>query len=110
MVSTVKVRVAGVGSVPAPVTARTWNSYAPSASPVKDRGEEQLSHAPVVPSRHSNVADGTLVKAKLASRTPITPEGPDVIVVSGAVVSTVKVRVAGVGSVPAPVTARTWNS
>ena len=50
---------------------------------MKDRGDVQLSHAAVVPSRHSNVADGSLVKAKLASRTPIGPEGPDVIVVSG---------------------------
>ena len=55
----------------------------PSASPVKDRGDVQVPHAPVVPSRHSNVADGSLVKAKLASRTPIAPDGPDVIVVSG---------------------------
>ena len=77
---------------------------------MNDRGDVQLSHAPAVPSRHSNVADGWLVNAKLASRTPMVPDGPDAIVVSGATVSTVKVRVAGVGSVPAPVAARTWNS
>ena len=59
----------------------------PSASPVKDRGDVQVCHAPVVPSRHSNVAPAWLVKAKLASRTPMVPEGPDVIVVSGGVSS-----------------------
>ena len=39
------------------------------------------------------------MKAKDAEFWVIVPEGPDVIVVSGATVSTVKVRVAGVWSV-----------
>ena len=48
------------------------------------------------------------MKAKEAEFWVIVPEGPDVIAVSGATVSTVKVRVAGVWSVlPAASLART---
>ena len=48
------------------------------------------------------------VNAKLAEVAATVPDGPDPIVVSGAVVSTVHVRVAGVAStLPAASTART---
>ncbi len=61
--------------------------------------------------RHSNVAPGSvLVNAKDADVELVGPVGPLVIVVSGAAVSTVNVRVAGDGStLPAVSIARTAN-
>ena len=60
--------------------------------------------------RHSNVAPASLVKANEAEFVLMVPVGPLVIVVSGATVSTVNVRVAGVGSrLPAASRARTSN-
>jgi hypothetical protein len=74
----------------------------------------QEPHVPVVPpgpsSLHSNVAPVSLENPKLALSTVMVPLGPDVIVVSGAVVSTVNERVAGVPSwLPAGSVARTLN-
>ena len=61
-------------------------------------------------SLHSNVAPASDVNANDADSTLIVPVGPVVIVVSGATVSTVNERVAGVASVlPAASVARTEN-
>ena len=61
--------------------------------------------------RHSNVAPASEVNENVGVLSPVVPLGPSVIVVSGAVVSdvsTVKDRLAGVGSVePTPSVART---
>ena len=53
---------------------------------------------------HRKLEPGSLAeKAKLGVRSRIEPLGPESIVVSGGVVSTVKLRVAGVGSTsPSP--------
>jgi hypothetical protein len=59
-------------------------------------------------SEHSNVAPvGVDVKLKLALVLVLAAVGDAVMVVSDGV--TVNVNVAGVGSVPAVFTARTWN-
>ena len=64
------------------------------------------------PSReHANVLGSEAVKTKVAVVDPVGPEGPDVIVVSGAVVSTVQVQRAGLASTfPARSRARTSNT
>ena len=60
--------------------------------------------------RHSNVAPGSLVKVNDADVLFVVPVGPPVIVVSGAAVETVKLRVAADASVlPAASRARTLN-
>ena len=108
--STVNVRMAGVWSVlPAASVARTLKVWAPSVRPVRVCSEVQAAQLPWS-SWHWNVAPASLEKRNAAVVVVIVPVGPASIVVWGAVVSTVNVRVAGVGSVPAPVTARTWNS
>jgi hypothetical protein len=64
------------------------------------------------PSRlQANVEPVSLaVKLKLGDALLTEPDGPAVIVVSGAIVSTVQVRLAGVGStLPAESVARTWK-
>ena len=103
-VSTVNDRDAGVAStLPAASVARTRNVYAPSASEPRMRGDV---HGPNVPTaapgpsrRHSNVEPASeLVNVNVAVLTLIGPVGPPVIVVSGAAVSTVNARVAGVAS------------
>ena len=77
--------------------------YAPSASGPRARGDVQLAYVPVVApgpsSLHSNVEPGFVeVNANDGEVTFVGPVGPVVIVVSGAAVSTVNVRVAGVAS------------
>jgi hypothetical protein len=110
-VSTVKLREAGVAStLPAVSVARMSNVWAPSASAESVRGDVQAVHAP--PStRHSNVEPASVaVKPKLGDAVAVTPLGPDVIVVSGAVASTVNEREAGVAStLPATSVALTSN-
>ena len=61
--------------------------------------------------RHSNVEPvSELENVNVAVATPIVPVGPESIVVFGAAVSTVNVRVAGVAStLPAASVARTAN-
>jgi hypothetical protein len=60
-------------------------------------GDVQAEYA--APSReHSDVPASLDVNSKLAAVAVVVPDGPAVIVVSGAIVSTVQVRVAGVGS------------
>ncbi len=85
---TVHVRLAGVGSVfPAASVARTSKVWEPPESPVYDLGEVHALHAP--PSRrHWNVEPASLdVNEKLADGEVTVPDGPEVIVVSGGVVS-----------------------
>ena len=113
VVSTVKVRDAGVWSVlPEASLARTEKVCEPSPSPVRSFGEAQAPQAPAS-SLHSNVAPSSgLVKLKLVEAVVIVPPagGPTVIEVSGAPVSTVNARVAGVWSVlPVASLARTEN-
>ena len=108
--ATVNVRVAGVAStLPAASLARTANVCWPSARFVYACGDVLVANA--APSRrHSNVAPGSLVKANDAELEVMVPVGPLVIVVSGAAVSTVNVRVAGEPStLPAASRARTEN-
>ncbi len=88
-VSTVKVRVAGVGSMlPAASIARTENVCSPSGSVPSACGDVHGANA-APSSLHSKVEFGSLEEN-------VYGLDVDVIDVSGAVVSTVKVRVAGV--------------
>ena len=97
--STVNVREAGVAStLPAASLARTENVCSPLARFVYACGDVHAANAALSRRRaHSNVAPGSLVKANDAELEVMVPVGPLVIVVSGAAVSTVNVRVAGVG-------------
>jgi hypothetical protein len=97
-VSTVHVNVAGVGStLPAPSRALTANMCEPFASWVYDWGDLHERHA--APSRlHSKVLDSVAANEKLALVCRVEGGGPAEIVVSGAAVSTVHARRAGVGS------------
>ena len=101
--------MAGVGSVfPAASVARTLNAWVPGARSETVCGEAHAAYAP--PSnRHWNVPPVSVeTKANVAWVPATVPLGPEVIVVSGAAVSTVHAREAGVGSVlPARSTART---
>ena len=77
-------------------------------------GDVHAANVPVpagVSSLHSNVEPASVaVNVNDGDVAVVVPVGPPVIVVSGAVVSTVKVRVAGVASgLPAPSVARTEN-
>jgi hypothetical protein len=61
-------------------------------------------------SEHANVLDSEAAETKVAVVDSTVPDGPDVIVVSGAVVSTVQVRCAELRSTfPARSRARTSN-
>ena len=61
-------------------------------------------------SEQAKLAPGSLLNAKLAAAVLLSAGGPEVMVVSGGVVSTVHEYVAGVGSVlPAASLARTWK-
>ena len=98
--------MAGVGSwFPAASSALNSAVWEPSERPVKVFGDVQSAKAPES-IRHwilAVSAAGLPAKVKVASSVAMVPEGPVLIVVSGAVVSTVKVRVAsrrvGCGSV-----------
>ena len=111
-VSTVNARVAGVPSpFPAASVAQTENVCGPSASDGAVTGEEQVANS-APSSAHAKVELLSLeMNANVAVGSPVAPLGPDVIVVSGAVVSsgsTVHVCAAGVPSVfPAASVART---
>ncbi len=89
-VSTVQERLAGVSSVlPARSVARTSTVWSPWARPVRVSGEVQAWKVP--PStRHSNVAVSSAVNSTVALVEETKPVGPDVMVVWGALVSTVK--------------------
>ena len=103
-VSIVNVRDAGVGSTfPAASRARTSNVYVPSASAPTLCGDVHPANAPRT-IRHSNVAPDSLDAEREQRRSAHFD------VVSGGIVSTVNVRVAGVGStLPAASRARTAN-
>ena len=96
VVSTVKLRIAGVASVfVAGSVARTLKRCAPSLSIALANG---VVHGVYAPSsmRHSNVDAGSLEENEnVAAATPVSPAGPVSMVVSGATVSTVNDRVAG---------------
>jgi hypothetical protein len=115
VVSTVNERAAGEASVlPATSVARTDTLCAPSLRALVVHGLAQLAHDPES-TRHSNTELASLAaNANVGVLSVVVPVGPDVIVVSGAVVSgggaalTVKERVAGDASVlPATSVART---
>jgi hypothetical protein len=110
VVSTVQLRDAGEAStLPALSTAATVKVCVPSASPesVTEPGL-QLSDAPS--SVHWNVPASVDVYANVAPVEVVVPDGPELIVVSGAVRSIVHVFEAGVASTfPAASMARTWN-
>ena len=101
VVSTVKVRVVGVASwFPAASSALKVAVWGPSERPVKDFGEvqsakgsESILHWTLAVSEA-----GSPAKVKVAWSVAMVPVGPESIVVSGGVVSTVKVRVVGVAS------------
>ncbi len=111
LLSSVNVLLAGEASrFPTASTARTSNTCGPSLSGVVVWGELHGSKNP--PStRHSNLASGSLDENEnVGLLSAVTPLGPPVIVVSGAVVSTVNVLLAGEGStMPCALTARTSN-
>src|SRR5205807_7589118 len=95
VVSTVHVRVAGEASVSAAVFARTSNTCTPSASALKDFGDEHAPHVP--PSRrHSKLAlDVGELNANDADAVLTVPLGPLSICVSGGP-SMVQLELAGV--------------
>ena len=108
-VSTVNARLAGVASVlPAASVARTSKVCAPRLNAPVVNGDVHGANA-AASTRHSNVEPASVaVNEKLGVVSLVTPLGPAVIVVSGAVVSTVNDRLAGVGSMlPAGSIART---
>jgi hypothetical protein len=108
--STVHVREAGDPSaLPAPSIARTEKVCDPFPSPEYDLGEVHAAQAP--PSRlHSNEPDSVEPNVNEAPADVTVPLGPSVIVVSGAVPSTVHVHSAGDGSAtPAVLRARARN-
>ena len=94
VVSTVQVRLAGVGSVlPAGSVARTVNVWEPSANPVYVLGEVQAVSDPPS-SVQPNVEPVWLaLKANVAVSEVAVPVGPASMVVSGAVLSTVRYAV-----------------
>ncbi len=112
VVSTVRTRVAGLGSVfPASSVARTAKVCSPSSSFVYACGEEHFCQGPPS-SRQLKVECGSLeANPNEASAETTGPDGPDVIVVWGARRSTtVHERDAGEESrIPAASRANTWN-
>ena len=116
-VSTVNERVAGDASVlPATSVARTATECAPSLSAPVVHGLVQFAHDPASSLHSKTELASVAVNAKDGVLSLDVPVGPDVIVVSGAVVSlggggavsTVNERVAGDASVlPATSVART---
>src|SRR3954468_1516902 len=78
--------------------ATTWNVWSPCPRPCAVNGDVHAAN-PALSRLHLNVEFGSDdVNVKLALAIATVPDGPLVIVVSGAVRSTVHVRVAGVGS------------
>ena len=87
-VVTVNARVAGVTSVlPAASVARTDTEWGPSLRAVVVHGVVQSTHAPAS-TRHSKADASSLeLNANVGVRLLVVPVGPELIVVSGAVVS-----------------------
>ncbi len=95
-------------ALPAASVARTTSVWAPSTSAAAVNGAPHGANV-AVSTLHSTVVGLPLVvKSKLGVLSPVSPDGPLVIVTVGAVRSTVQVCSAGVGSgVPAIVVTRT---
>jgi len=110
VVSTIQVKESGVASVlPAASVARTEKVCEPSSSPVMLVGGVQAAYAPVS-SLHWKLDPVSLdVKEKAAELDVDGFGGLDVIDVSGAVVSSDHVQVAGVESTPAALIDLTEN-
>ena len=89
VVSTVQVKLAGVGSrFPAVSIARTWKVWLPTASPARLSGVVHAANA--APSRlHSKLPASVEVKVKVALVELLTAGGVEVSVVFGAVRSTI---------------------
>src|SRR4051794_5306703 len=103
-------REAGLPSgLPTESTARTSKVWLPRVSAGAVNGDGHAANAP--PSTlHSNVEPGLLdSNAHVGVVSLVGPSGPEVIVVSGVVVSITKVRDAAVPVLPAESVARTWN-
>jgi len=84
VVSTTQLRLAGDESVTPEAVARTWKVCEPSARDEYDRGEVQAANG-APSSAHSN-DDPEMLEVKLneALVLDVVPDGPEVIVVSGA--------------------------
>src|SRR5215212_7232545 len=112
IVSIVHVRLAGVLSVlPIASVARTWKVCDPFVNPEYAFGEVQALKA--APSRLQVKVEpvSVAVKLKLAAVLATVPDGPTVMVVSGARISIVQVRLAGVlSTLTAASVARTWQT
>jgi hypothetical protein len=93
-------RLAGDESaLPTESRARTANVWAPGETDSSLKGDAQPCH-PALSSRHSNTAPlSDEAKANVTAPGSSAPSGPAVMVVSGAVVSTLQRRSAGDGSV-----------
>ena len=98
--ATVHVRRDGVGSVLCSASrAQTRNVCWPSDRPVNVIGDSQSVSIVWLSSRQLKTAPGSDENSKVAVVSVVVPTGPDASrVVSGATVSTVHVRLAGVGS------------
>ena len=107
--STVIEREAGVAStLPTESVERTSKLCSPSASSGVVNGDSQGSQSPAS-SRHSKLEPGSSEEnSKVGVGSGVTPEGPESMVVCGAVASTVIEREAGVAStLPTESVART---
>jgi hypothetical protein len=95
VVSTVKALLAGLESTfPTASTARTWKVCEPVLTEAVVCGElQEVNEAEST--RHWNVAVSLAVNSNVGVESLVGPVGPAVIVVSGAAVSTVMLRSAG---------------
>ena len=110
--STVNVRLAGVGSMlPAVSMARSSKVCSPSVRTTSSTGETHAANG-LSSNRHSNEATPTAAsKEKIGVLSVVRPDGPLVIVVSGAVVSTWMLTPAGsVSTLPTASIARTLKT
>jgi hypothetical protein len=89
-VSTVNARPAAAPVLPAASRARTSNVHAASASACVVCGELQAANAAAW-TRHWKLAPASLENPNVGVESFVGPEGPDVIVVCGATVSTSQV-------------------
>ena len=94
--------------MPSASVALTEKVWEPSASLVNDWGEVHAAHA-ASSSLHSKLAPASELKEKSAEVEVVSAAGWEVMVVFGAVVSTLQLRVAAVPVLPAASVARTWK-
>ncbi len=109
VVSTVQEALAGDASVfPAASVARTWIVWVPCERPVRDNGLVAFVQDPLSSFLWKVTPDSFELKVTEAVVDETLPDGADIIVVFGIVVSTVQEALAGVASVfPAASVART---